>query len=108
MYIRCVYTKRCPRSVSKWDARKARANLAKHGVSFDEASTAFYDEFGLLLDDPDASVQEDRFILLGLSSRMWLLVVVHCFREPDETIRIISARPAVQYETDLYREQLRS
>ncbi len=92
----------------EWDPRKARANLSKHGVSFKEASTAFYDDFGLLLDDPDATVQEDRFILLGLSSGVRLLVVVHCFREPDETIRIISARQADQYETELYQEQLRS
>ncbi|MEQ1912802.1 MAG: BrnT family toxin [Vicinamibacterales bacterium] len=92
----------------EWDARKARANLAKHGVSFEEASSAFYDELGLLLDDPDATVKEDRFILLGFSSRMRLLVVVHCFREPDETIRIISARQAAQHETDLYQDQLRS
>ncbi len=91
----------------EWDPRKAHANLAKHGVSFEEASTAFYDELALLLDDPDATVQEDRFILLGLSSRMRLLVVVHAFREPNETIRIISARRAVEYETDLYLEQLR-
>jgi hypothetical protein len=88
----------------EWDPRKARANLAKHGVSFEEALTAFYDEFGRLLDDPDASVEEDRFVLLGLSSRMRLLVVVHCFREPDETIRVISARRADQYETDLYQD----
>jgi hypothetical protein len=88
----------------EWDPRKARANLAKHGVSFEEALTAFYDEFGRLLADPDASVEEDRFVLLGLSSSMRLLVVVHCFREPDETIRIISARRADQYETDLYQD----
>lgn len=92
----------------EWDPRKARASLAKHGVSFEEASTAFYDELGLLLDDPDASVQEDRFILLGLSSRIRLLVVVHAFREPDETIRIISARQADRYETDLYQDQWKS
>ncbi len=88
----------------EWDPRKARANLAKHGVSFEEALTAFSDEFGRLVDDPDASVEEDRFVLLGLSSSMRLLVVVHCFREPDETIRIISARRADQYETDLYQD----
>jgi uncharacterized DUF497 family protein len=91
----------------EWDARKARANLAKHGVSLEEASTAFYDELGLLLDDPDATVQEERFVLLGLSSRMRVLVVVHAYREPDEIIRIISARQAIQYETDLYFDQLR-
>ena len=91
----------------EWDARKARTNLAKHGVSFEEASTAFYDELGLLLDDPDATVQEDRFVLLGMSSRLRLLVVVHAFREPNETIRIISARPAVQYEADLCQDQLK-
>ena len=92
----------------EWDPRKARANLSKHGVSCKEASTAVYDDFGLLIGDPDATVQEDRFILLGLSSGVRLLVVVHCFREPDETIRIISARQADQYETALYQEQARS
>ena len=68
----------------EWDPRKARANLAKHGVSFEEASTAFYDESGLILDDPDHSENEERFVLLGLSASVHLLVVVHCFRDADD------------------------
>jgi uncharacterized DUF497 family protein len=91
----------------EWDSRKARANLAKHGVSFEEAESVFYDELGLLLDDPDHSEEEDHFILLGLSAHLRVLVVVHCFREPDDTIRIISARRATRSETDLYQDQLR-
>jgi hypothetical protein len=62
----------------EWDPRKDRANQAKHGVSFSEAATAFYDENGYLLDDPDHSDEEDHFVLLGLSSALRLLVVVHC------------------------------
>ena len=91
----------------EWDAEKAARNLAKHGVSFSEAATAFYDENGYLLDDPDHSDEEDHFILLGLSSTLRLLVVVHCFRGRDATIRIISARKADPSETTLYDRQLR-
>jgi uncharacterized DUF497 family protein len=91
----------------EWDSRKARANLAKHGISFEEAESVFYDELGLLLDDPDHSDEEDHFILLGLSTHLRVLVVVHCFREPDDTIRIISARPATRSEADLYQDQVR-
>lgn len=75
----------------EWDPRKARSNLRKHGVSFDEATSAFYDEEALVLEDPEHSADEERFILLGLSSVLRLLVVVHCFRDPADTIRIISA-----------------
>lgn len=64
-----------------WDAAKAAANQRKHGVSFDEASTAFSDDHALLLDDPDHSPDEDRFLLLGLGASLRLLVVVHCYRE---------------------------
>jgi uncharacterized DUF497 family protein len=85
-----------------WDPRKATANIAKHGVSFEEAITAFSDEAGLLLDDPLHSVSEDRFILLGLSSRLRLLVVVHCYREADSVIRVISARKADHEERETY------
>ena len=92
----------------EWDPGKARTNLAKHGVSFEEAASAFYDEFGLLLDDPEHSEEEDRFVLLGLSSFLHVLVVVHCFREQEDSIRIISARHATHAETRLYQEQMRS
>jgi hypothetical protein len=91
----------------EWDPRKDRANQAKHGVSFSEAATAFYDENGYLLDDPDHSDEEDHFVLLGLSAKLRLLVVVHCFRGRDATIRIISARKANPSETAVYGRQLR-
>lgn len=90
----------------EWDPRKDRSNRKKHGVSFDEAATAFYDEEGLLLDDPDHSAEEDRFVLLGLSSTLRLLVVVHAYRGSDAIIRIISARKATRSERDLYRGRL--
>ncbi len=85
-----------------WDDRKDASNRAKHGVSFDEASTAFADENGVLVHDPDHSDAEDRFVLLGLSSRLRLLVVVHCYRESDSVIRIISARKADKRERSEY------
>ena len=73
----------------EWDARKAATNLRKHGVTFDEASTAFADPLSLTVPDPDHSIEEDRFVLLGLSYRGRLLVVVHT--ERGDNIRIISA-----------------
>lgn len=76
-------------------------------VSFDEAATAFYDEERLFLDDPDHSENEDHFIILGISSALRLLVVVHCYRGDDATIRIISARKAVPAETVFYESHLR-
>lgn len=77
-----------------WDSRKDLANRRKHGVSLEEAKTAFLDESARLMEDPDHSQEEDRFLLLGLSARLRLLVVCHCYREDDEQIRIISARKA--------------
>jgi uncharacterized DUF497 family protein len=73
------------------DEAKDRLNRKRHGVSFEEAQTAFFDENARLTDDPDHSDDEDRFILLGLSVRLRVLVVNHSYRQPDETIRIISA-----------------
>ena len=82
-----------------WDKRKDSVNQKKHnGVSFDEAKTVFYDEFARLIHDPD----EDRFILLGLSSKLRLLIVCHCYREDEDTIRIISARKAEKSEKKIY------
>jgi len=86
----------------EWDERKAAANVKKHGVSFDEAKSAFYDERAKLIDDPDHSANEDRFVLLGLSSALRLLVVCHCHRGEDGVIRIISARKATARETKSY------
>jgi uncharacterized DUF497 family protein len=86
----------------EWDPAKAGANQRKHGVTFEEALTAFSDEHGLLLADPDHSTAEDRFILLGLSGALRLLVVVHCYREDPDTIRLISARKATRAERRHY------
>jgi uncharacterized DUF497 family protein len=85
-----------------WDPRKARENLRKHGVSFEEAVTAFSDDEALLLDDPDHSTEEERFVLLGLSGALRLLTVVHCYRVDDEVIRVISARRATRSERVQY------
>ena len=85
-----------------WDMCKAAANLRKHGVSFEEAQTVFVDADALRIFDPDHSVDEDRFILLGLSSVLRVLVVCHCYRENDAVIRIISARKATKMEAQTY------
>ena len=86
----------------EWDEKKHTLNNRRHGVSFNEAQTIFADENGLLLDDPDHSDEEDRFILLGLSSRLRLLVVSHTYRKDDAVIRIISARKATRSEQKHY------
>lgn len=91
-----------------WDDAKQRANVRKHGVSFDEAAEAFADEFGIVVDDPDHSDEEERFVLLGASHRLRLLVVCHCYRENDGVIRLISARKANRRETTLYNRNRRS
>lgn len=91
-----------------WDARKEALNRRKHGVSFAEAETAFSDEHALLVDDPDHSAQEDRFALLGLSARLRTLVVVHCYREQEAVIRIISARKATRAEREIYNRRWRA
>lgn len=86
----------------EWDERKSVANLKKHGVSFEEAESAFYDERAKLIDDPDHSEDEDRFILLGLSAALRVLVVCHCYRSDDGVVRIISARKATTMEVKSY------
>lgn len=87
----------------EWDPEKARANLRKHGVSFDEAATVFLDVLSLTGDDPDHSVGEERFVTFGLSSTGRLLVVG--YTERSERIRIISARLATRAERRLYEEE---
>ena len=86
----------------EWDPRKAAANLAKHGVSFAEAETAFYDDHAAILEDPDHSAEEERFLPLGLSAALRVLVVVHCVREAGSVIRLISARKATRSERAQY------
>ena len=85
-----------------WDEDKARENQRKHGVSFEEARAVFYDEHAIRFFDPDHSQQEDRFLMLGMSLRLRVLVVCHCHRESDTVIRIISARKATRAEQANY------
>ena len=86
----------------EWDERKASANIVKHGVSFEEAKSVFSDERARLIADPDHSEEEDRFILLGYSSTLRLLVICHCYRADESVIRIISARKATRHEAASY------
>jgi uncharacterized protein len=86
----------------EWDDTKAEANIRKHGVSFDEARTVFYDEDAIQFFDPDHSEDEDRFLLLGLSIKLRILIVCHCFRESDTSVRIFSARKADKSEEREY------
>ena len=89
-----------------WDKDKNEDNIRKHKISFEEAETVFYDPNGKLIADPDHSDEEDRFIILGLSKLLHLLVVCHCYRENDEVIRIITARKATKKETSFYGGEL--
>lgn len=86
-----------------WDDQKAQTNEKKHGISFNEAKTAFYDENARLLYDEDHSSKEDRYILLGMSNLLSLLIVCHAYREDEETIRIFSARRANKREKEQYQ-----
>jgi len=90
----------------EWDPRKAKSNAQKHGVSFEEAESVFFDEQALLFEDPQPLHEEERFVLLGVSASLRLLVVVHALRERD-VIRIISARKATRLETRQYEIRLR-
>ena len=89
----------------EWDPRKAAANRRKHGISFTEAESVFADEHALLLEDSEHSAAEDRFLLLGLSGALRVLVVVHCYRAGDSVIRLISARRADGEERRQYDER---
>ena len=99
-YVRSAYTGAM--ITFDWDPKKAATNLREHGVSFEDAKTVFADENGRLIDDPDHSDEEDRFVLLGLSSSLRLLVVCHCYRLEGNVIRLISARKADGNERNSY------
>lgn len=90
----------------EWDLAKALSNIKKHGISFDEAKTVFDDDFARLIPDPDHSENEERFILLGMSYTLKILTVVHCYRDEDGVIRIISARASTKNEERQYKEFL--
>lgn len=85
-----------------WDPAKAASNLRKHGVSFEEAKSVFYDEFAIQFYDQSHSSDEERFLMLGMSSGARLLLVCHCERDSGGVIRIISARKATQHESSFY------
>ena len=87
----------------EWNEAKNKVNFQKHGISFEEAESVFFDEYALLIADPDHSENEDRFVLLGLSAKLRLLLVCHCFEVDDGLIRIISCRKAKRKEMSLYR-----
>ena len=92
----------------EWDPKKAAANVRKHGIAFEEAETAFFDDDALIIADPDHSKDQDRFVLLGETAKDNLVVVCHCYLEDDgddEVIRLISARPAKPAERRAYRER---
>ena len=102
-YIHCTYNSNMADLRIEWDRRKAAANKRKHGVAFEEAATAFADEYGRVIPDPDHSEEEDRLVLLGMSWSLRILVVCHCHREASDVIRIISARKATRSERAQYR-----
>ena len=87
----------------EWDPPKAAANRKKHHISFDEAKSVFYDEFAVQFFDEEHSSDEERFLMLGISSNARLLLVCHCEREHGEVIRIISARKATKRESAFYQ-----
>ncbi|MDD5717681.1 MAG: BrnT family toxin [Sulfuricurvum sp.] len=90
----------------EWDDTKASSNITKHGVSFEEAKTVFDDDFARMIPDPDHSDQEERFILLGMSYTLKILTVVHCYKDQEGIIRIISARQSTKNEERQYKELL--
>jgi len=90
----------------EWDPSKAIANTKKHGVSFEEAQSVFYDEFAVQFFDDEHSGDEDRFLLLGMSTEARLLLVCHCERDAGNVIRIVSARKATKRESTFYGGEL--
>lgn len=86
----------------EWDRHKSEANRSKHGITFKEAATVFADERAIVIPDPDHSDLEDRFVILGMSWSLRLLVVCHCYRRQSSAIRIISARRATKSERAQY------
>jgi uncharacterized DUF497 family protein len=91
----------------EWDPEKAASNADKHGVTFEEAKSVFDDEDALVIPDPDHSMDEERFVIMGQSGKSRMLVVVHCFRKARSSIRIISARRAGTKEQKPYFERNR-
>lgn len=91
-----------------WDPRKANENSRRHGVTFGEAQTVFLDENALLIGDPDHSDDEDRFVMIGLSARLRVLVVCHCYRTAESEVRLITARKGDREERREYERRMRT
>lgn len=89
----------------EWDKTKNRQNIKKHGISFHEATSVFYDGNAILFDDPDHSIKEGRFLIISISEKLHICIVSHCYREDNNVIRIISARKATKREVDAYDNQ---
>jgi uncharacterized DUF497 family protein len=87
-----------------WDENKNEINKRKHGLSFEEASEVFGDENAILFDDPDHSIEEDRFLIIGAVKSTKICIVSHCYRDNDNVIRLISAREATKDERTIYQE----
>ena len=87
----------------EWNPAKAATNIKKHGISFDEAKSVFFDEFAVQFFDQENSETEDRFLMLGMSSETNLLLICHCERDDGNTIRVISARKATKNESKSYQ-----
>lgn len=88
-----------------WDDNKNKTNIKKHGVSFEEAATVFSDEMAIIFDDPDHSIDEERFLIIGTSTDKKICIVSHCYKDSVDIIRIISARIADKEEKEVYNEQ---
>lgn len=86
----------------EWDPNKNEINKKKHGLSFEAAKEDFYDEFAILFDDPDHSIEEDRFLIIGSIKSQKICIVSHCYRDNENCIRIISARQATKTEQRIY------
>ncbi len=91
--------------IFEWNDTKDESNQTKHGISFEEAQTVFFDERAIQFNDPDHSIDEERFLFLGFSQRLKVLVVCHCYRSDESIIRIISARKATKKEMKLYQRR---
>lgn len=89
----------------EWDPNKNEINKRKHGLSFETAREVFYDEFAVLFDDPDHSIDEDRFLIIGSLRTEQICIVSHCYRDNENRIRIISARKATRNEKQFYLDQ---
>ncbi len=93
--------------IVEWDPAKNEINQKKHGLSFETAKEVFYDEFAILFDDPDHSLEEERFLIIGSTKLEKICIVSHCYRGKENCIRIISARKATKKEQSVYFENMR-